>query len=630
VINARRYECFCIDPCERWLFAGNTSGQISVIDIDTFTIVREIQAHVGVLHALAIHPTLPYLAAFATDRCVSIWKRDEADGSLLPISYTSIRDLPCSNDESHVAPILSHSVALAFHDTERRIATRSGNGGVLELEFDDGGSVGAISCVRLHGDWDVQATRYVRGSDLVLSTGRDACVVLSDRGRELRRWRFGETVAHWAEHVQGGSYLVASDMGFVARIDLCSDAEPVIGKRFAHDDMEYVTYNKVSGRAFATSFDRNVYEIDPETCQSKGAVYSPGYKCIWAKTLERSPTTLLVHSRNGGLYKADVDSGQTLAVIKETPDALWSAVNLPGGDILLAGEGAQLTRLRRASVDAIGRKQRFDVERIPIEVPANTYTKRMVRQASTGTLVLGRTDGDIWVGADASFNRLTNLGSAVRDVAVAPAGRDLFAVTEDGRALKLDLESGEVKLCYRVGGKAFPRAIWALAYNHVRDLLAFAEFGGNLRIVSAADFSLVEEFYCERPKRMRWVDRDLLLFGNSDEVHRYTLGSGKPEPLVTGMQNTVEDFTWDFRRQYLLLICYQCTIALCDFATGQKLDVVRDQMDYSKGIAWLDSSVDPRLYPWDFITWGRSGAAHQFRIHDERLVALGPVANPCP
>ncbi|HTE85785.1 MAG TPA: hypothetical protein VK821_13730, partial [Dehalococcoidia bacterium] len=143
MINARRYECFCIDPCERWLFAGNTSGQISVIDIDTFTIVREIQAHVGVLHALAIHPTLPYLAAFATDRCVSIWKRDEADGSLLPISYTSIRDLPCSNDESHVAPILSHSVALAFHDTERRIATRSGNGGVLELEFDDGGSVGA-------------------------------------------------------------------------------------------------------------------------------------------------------------------------------------------------------------------------------------------------------------------------------------------------------------------------------------------------------------------------------------------------------------------------------------------------------------------------------------------------------
>jgi hypothetical protein len=49
-------------------------------------------------------------------------------------------------------------------------------------------------------------------------------------------------------------------------------------------------------------------------------------------------------------------------------------------------------------------------------------------------------------------------------------------------------------------------------------------------------------------------------------------------------------------------------------------------MDYSKGIAWLDSSVDPRLYPWDFITWGRSGAAHHFRIHDEKIMALGPLA----
>src|SRR5204863_7195326 len=118
---------------------------------------------------------------------------------------------------------------------------------------------------------------------------------------------------------------------------------------------------------------------------------------IWAKTLERSPSTLLVQSRNGGLYKADVDTGRTLAVIKETPDALWSAVTLPGGDLLLAGEGAHVIRLRRASVDAAGREPRLDVERIPVDIPADTYTKRMVRQPSTGTLVLARTDGDIWV-----------------------------------------------------------------------------------------------------------------------------------------------------------------------------------------------------------------------------------------
>jgi WD40 repeat protein len=626
MINARRYECFCVDPRERWLFAGNTSGQISVVDVDSFTIVREYQAHIGIIRAVAAHPSLPYLAAFGNDRCVSLWKRGD-DGSLSPISYTSVRDLQCSNDDGYVAPILSHTVALGFHDTEPRLVTRSGNGGVLEMEFDDCGCVQPLWCVRLHGNWDLQMTRYVRGSDLILSTGRDGCLVLNDRGQELRRWKFGDTVAHWAEPLEGSTYLVASDAGRVLRLDINSDAEPVMGDRFARDDMEYVTYSKVSGRAFATSFDRNVYEVDPVTCQAKGVVYSPGYKCIWAKELECSPGTLLVQSRNGGLYKADADTGRTLAMIKETPDALWSGVNLPGGDFLIAGEGAQLTRLRYASVDPIARKPRFDIERIPTDMPADTYTKRMVLQPSTGKLVLGRTDGDIWVGADHSFARLTNLGSAVRDLAVAPKGNDLFAVTEDGRALKLDLATGAVQLTFESEGEFFPRAIWTLAYNPVRNLLAFAEFGGDLHIVSGADFSPYKVFECERPKRMRWVDPDLLLFGSSGAVHRYALG-GKPEPLVTMMQNTVEDFIWDNRRQYLLVICYQCTIALCDFDTGEKLDLVRDQMDYSKGLAWLDASIDPRLYPWDFITWGRSGAAHHFRIHDERLMALGPVGAP--
>ncbi|MBI2761521.1 MAG: hypothetical protein HYX51_08865 [Chloroflexi bacterium] len=629
MINARRYECFSVDPTERWLFAGNTSGQISVIDIDTFAIVNEIQAHIGVMRAIAMHPSLPYLAAMATDRCVSVWKRGD-DGALTPISYTPVRDIPCANDECFVPPLLSHSVALGFHDTERRLVTRSGNGGVLEMEFDDNGTVRVLSCVRLHGNWDLQMTRYADRSDLVLSAGRDACLVLSERGREVHRWQFGDMVAHWAEHVEGTTYLIASDMGYVARLDICSDAEPVVGDRFAHDDMEYVTYNKVSGRAFTTSFDRNVYEVDPVTCQMKQIAFQPGYKAIWAKTLERSPSTLLVQSRNGGLYKADADTGETLAVIKEAPEALWSAVNLPGGDMLLAGEGASLTKLRLASVDSIARKPRFELERIPLEMPSDTYTKRMVRQPSTGTIVLARTDGDIWVGADGTFRRLINLGSAVRDIAVAPTGNDLFAVTEDGRALKLDLVSGEVKLTFQNGGTPFPRPLWALAYNPVRELLAFAEFGRTLSIVSTKDFSLVETVECERVKRIRWVNPDTLLFGSSDEVHRYTLGTGSSEPVVVQMQNTVEDFIWDARLQYLVVICYQCTIALCDFWTGDKLDLCRDQMDYSKGLAWLDATGDARLYPWDFITWGRSGAAHHFRIHDEKILALGPAAVPCP
>lgn len=94
------------------------------------------------------------------------------------------------------------------------------------------------------------------------------------------------------------------------------------------------------------------------------------------------------------------------------------------------------------------------------------------------------------------------------------------------------------------------------------------------------------------------------------------------------MHNTVEDFIWDARRQYLLVTGYQCAIGPFDYRSGAMLDHVRDQMDYPKGIAWLDASVDERLYPWDFVTWGRSGSLHHYRIHDGRIVALGPLPSP--
>ena len=627
MLNARRYECFCVDPQERYMFAGNISGQISVIYIDRFAICHDVQAHSGVVRALAAHPTLPYLAALANDQCISIWKRGD-DGSLDLLCTTSYRHLPCSNDASDIAPLISHSVALGFHDSARRLVTRTGNGGVVELAFDEHGAIELNWSVRAHGEWDVQMCRYVAGTDQVLSAGRDGCLVLIERGRELRRWQLGDSVAHWAEHLDGSTYLIASDTCKVARVDLDSDAAPAWGERFAHDDMECITYNRTAGRAFASSFDRHVYEVDPVTCQSKGVVYHVGYKAIWTRTLERSPSTLLVHSRNGSLHKADLDSGRTLALINECPAALWSTINLPGGDLLAAGEGNGLTRLRLAGVCPLARAPQFEADTLTLEMAAASYTKRMVRQEASGIIALGRTDGEIWVGSGTAFRRLLDVRSAVRDIAVAPERPELFAVTEDGRALKIDLRSGEIRLTHQSAGLPFPLALWSLAYNPARDVLAVSEFGGRVLLLSGSDFSVIDRLPCERVKRMRWSGPDELLFGSSDGVHRHTLGRAMPEVLVTGMHNTVEDFIWDARRQFLLVTGYQCAIGLFDYRSGELLDHVRDQMDYPKGIAWLDATVDARLYPWDFVTWGRSGSLHHYRIHDGRIVALGPLPSP--
>ncbi len=624
--NARRYECFCVDATEQVMFAGDITGRISTIDIDSFLVVRHVQAHCGTIHALTAHPTLPYLAALSNDRTISIWRIGD-DAVLTRVVQASIRDLACANDAAAIAPIFSHSVALGFHDSKRRIVTRTGNGGTVELEFDDDGTLTQRWALRLHDDWDVQMTRFVAGGDGVLSAGRDASLVLVEDGREIRRWRFGDVVAHWAEHLSGSVYLVASDLGLAAKVDIASDSPPRLGVRFAHDDMEFLTYNRTSKRAFGTSFDRNVYEVDPLTLASKGVVYSPGYKCVWAKTLERSPSILLVQSRNGGLYKADLSTGETIAVIKDVPDALWSVIVLTDGDMLAAGEGDFLVHYRFCDVGEQSRTQVFETRRIVLPMAAESYTKRIVYDPASGHIAFGRTDGDIWAGTLDAFDLVTNLGSAIRDLAFDASGQGLVAATEDGRIVAVDIATRLAVTRHQDDAQPFARAIWALAYNPIHDLLAYAPFGTTLHVVKLADFTPFVTAECARVKRIRWVDATTLLYGSSGEIVRLDVSTGETTTLVARMQNTIEDFIWDRGRRYLLAISYQCTIGLFDFDTGAPLDHVRDQIDYAKGLAWLDPAGSD-AYPMDFITWGRSGECHLYRIHNERIVAMGPIGRP--
>src|SRR5437867_11513257 len=143
MLAARKIETFCVDPSERWAFAGTFSGQIAVVDIDTFTVVGEVQSHAGTIIAMATHAKLPYIACLSMDRSVSIWRYNK-EGQLFPVSTCSIRDIRPSNDEGTVGFVQSNSQTIAFHSTRCRLVTRSGNAGLLELDFDDDGTVTVV------------------------------------------------------------------------------------------------------------------------------------------------------------------------------------------------------------------------------------------------------------------------------------------------------------------------------------------------------------------------------------------------------------------------------------------------------------------------------------------------------
>jgi WD40 repeat protein len=196
-------------------FAGNISGQLSVIDIDELRILHETQAHAGGIQAVAAHPQLPYVAALATDRSVSVWSYDE-EGSLRRVCSIPLRNIKPVNDEDEVPYVQSTSQALGFHDSRRRIVTRSGNAGLVELEFTKDGSYSIVNCARIHRDADLISVRFAKNSDLVLSGSIDGEFVLSERGQLIRRWDVGHNV-HWAEHLSDTTYLLASDRRCVAR-----------------------------------------------------------------------------------------------------------------------------------------------------------------------------------------------------------------------------------------------------------------------------------------------------------------------------------------------------------------------------------------------------------------------------
>jgi WD40 repeat protein len=629
MLAARKFETFCVDPKERWAFTGSFSGQITVIDIDSFAVIGEVQSHAGTIIAMAAHPKLPYITCLSMDRTVSVWRYNET-GQLFPVVTCSIRDIRPSNDESAVGFVQSNAQTIAFHSTLCRIVTRSGNSGMLELDFDDDGTVTVVRCVRLHGDMDMVTARYAGESSRVLSGDGEGGVVLSEDGVELKRWRVADRSIHWFEQIGTTTYLLASDACVVARLDLYNNEEPAIGPPFTRDDLEQVTYNPVSGRAFAASFDRNIYEIDPQSLEPLGVVYKAPFKCRWLKSLRRDPSILIVQVRDGGMHKVDLNTGEALAVIKDTPEALWTAVNTPSGDILLAGEGDSVVRLQISGLSNMSRKPVFSAVRLPVgALRPGSYTKRMVYQESTGRLILGRTDGDVVIGSDNRFRRLTNLGSAVRDLAIAPEGDALFVACEDGQGYRIDAESGETLLCLAA---PHGKALWSLAYNPTRNLVAFLERNGTLSVLDADDFTpIISDVETSRAKRAKWLDADRLLYSHSEELRELNVVSGATRARVTHAGNTIEDFIWDGGQNYLALICYTCMVHLYDFTTDQLLSAVPDQIDYSKGLIWLDTKADQRLYPLDFLTFGRSGTAHHFRIHDEKILALGPVTGgPIP
>ncbi len=618
---ALKFESMCVDTSETLLFAGTLGGTISVIDIDSLRPISWISAHAGTIIAMNAHPTEPIIATLSMDQTASIWEYDPS-GQLSQICSIILRDIqPDNDDDRQVNDFVGNSQPLGLSSTKPWLVTRTGNAGLLELDYGSG-SFEIRSCKRMHDLADLIMSVYVPETNQVLSASALGHLTLSDNGELVREWQIGRSSVHWAAPISGSTFLLTSDDRRVVRLDIDGDEPPLFGDVFAGDDVEHLQYNSTTKRAFASSFDRHVYEIDPETCDATRKVFSAPFKTRWLASLERDPETLIVQCRDGSLHKAKLDNPLATKSARATPQAIWTAATSADGELVMAGEGTSLLRLRGTKIDGQSRIPYFAHSKQTLNGSLGGHTKRLVIDGQTGNVVMGRTDGNIVVANRETNVILTNVGSAVRDLTLGPNG-SAYVATESGAVQQIDLASGASETVFE-SAAGYP--VWSLAHRDSTGTLAILERFGSLHLMDTTTRTHTDaEVDLSRCKRAKWVGDSRVMFSTAQDVKELDIGTGAVREVGTWAGNTVEDFIWDPQRRWVVAISYLCKLYLFDYDTGRTLAVIRDQIDYSKGLCWLAGAVPDTAYPLDFATFGRSGTVHLYRLHDDNLVALGPA-----
>jgi WD40 repeat protein len=609
---------FVLDSSEKYLLCGTLGGSVVILTTDSLSVISRIRTSVGSIEVIAIHPSKPLAASLAMDHSIT----------LIDISQPAkpkILDRFCSRDEcaeneyyENIVPNQSLSQALCFHPTEVKLATRTGNGALLELEYKDFHLV-RLRANRLH-DTDLITTRYVSDGQALLS-GAGGDIVLSREGKELARWSIGERNHHWFEPLSSHRFLVACDELHAVIIDINNHKRVQIGPKFMRDDFEHVTYNPVSKQAFASGFDGDIYQLDPDNLEPLGIVWRAPYKLRWIKTLPSAPHILMVHSFNGAIYRYNMNDRCVEAHYKQTPHAIWSCSRAENR-MVFAGEGPYLvtaTIQDPANQDAV---PNIKIDNYIVKQSDLSYTKRLVRvPGSTERFLLGQKNGRILEISEGECRTLLDCQEEIRDITYSTKKHCVYACTERGRLYCLDVNNGQVVALYSA---ADGQPQWSLALNEEREVIALAGRRGELQILNANDLSPTKHasHQCARPKRMKWLG-DELIFVQTDELKRFSLSEDKVFDYVSACENTIEDFIWDLNFNYLVLVCYKTELVLCDLSSGQKKCVMPDQADFSKGLEWISQTNNPDVYPLDFLTFGRMGMLQLYRIHNDRIFSLG-------
>lgn len=601
-----KINALALAPNDEEVIAGDQNGKLIVFDSADLSVKSVVDAHWGSISAVACRPDDGLVAALSMDRHVSLWKYSR--GKLDFIDRISLRVDRIEPGGRPVQPLRSESQALGIHPRMNLIATRNCQGDLLYLEFDER-MLRPVRSVQVNEMFDMVSCQFTGNGDQILTGTVRGNIALVENGKVIREWKLEDETVHWFERISETVFLIASDSRRVAELDLAT-FQLRAGEPFARDDFEHITRNSRTGSVYASSFDRKIYEIDPNGLCPKRVVAELPFKLRWVKVLTGLDGSLVVQCRNGALYRLCPETGKILAVARQTPFAIWTGVFDRSNRILFAGEAPEVASL---TIDSSGHVVREKYAAID-PVDGLPYIKRLAKGKA---VYAGRIDGAILRIENGNYEILFKSNSGIRDIVIDPEEAFLFFADEGGQAGRIDLSTGRLAAQWRS-----QKPLRSLALRPDGKYLAVSERIGDLVFLNADDLS---EIYREKEsrtaKRMKWFDSDNLLYNVASRVFVHDFSARKSRPLVPAIGNTVEDFCWDPEQRYLLTVNYTREVVLADFKTGTVLDRVLDDVDYSKGILWLGASEFARKWgASSFATFGRDGRVSVYSIFEERLV----------
>ncbi|WP_254564237.1 hypothetical protein [Oscillatoria sp. HE19RPO] len=616
-----KIESFAVSNDERYIYVGNISGQILTINLPNFDIISSAQLNVGRISAVDIHLKLPYLATRLGGWKVNICKQDIQGTvkSIIDIDLRNIGELFNNCNDCLYQNFEPIDQAIAFHSISCKLAVKSQQNQVVELEFDDS-KYKIVSCTDIDKNYPIVAVKYVKNSNKILVGTELGKIFLIENGNVIKVWHICNEDIHWFEHIENNIYVVASDSRQIIRLDISGQNPPLIGSKFAKDDVEHIVYDSDKCEAIASSFDRNIYAIDPISCESKRIIWKAPFKCRWVYVLKTHPNILIVQCRNGGLYKINTLTSKIISQIKDTPNALWTASQALNGKILIAGEGENVAELTPVNATNICRKiTSFSSKIQKLNFGANSYTKRLAVNYKTDIIAFGRADGEVLIYEKGISRSIAHLDSAIRDLEFDNYLPILYVATENGILTKLSISNG---LVLNTWTSRFP--LWALALNSDKKVLAVSEREGHLVFIDLKTFLpiLFEENHTYS-KRMKWVDDSTLLYGSRSNLCKYDFSHQISSLYIEDTGNSIEDFAWDKNKKYLVLINYNRMIFLCDYFSGIILDYVFDQIDFSHGVMWIDDEINKSGEPNNFFTFGRTGSLQFYKIYEDKIISNG-------